>query len=119
MLGLRELAPLVHRAIDEGRIPEWMARHDEFEQDLADAEQRPADIARFEEAHLGYIEDVVDALAWTEYDDAMGQFADEDFDAEWTPTEPVRNPLRHVGRNDPCPCGSGKKYKKCCLGNRA
>ncbi len=22
-----------------------------------------------------------------------------------------------VGRNDPCPCGSGKKYKKCCLAN--
>src|SRR3990167_8224280 len=22
-----------------------------------------------------------------------------------------------VGRNDPCPCGSGKKYKKCCLLN--
>jgi uncharacterized protein YecA (UPF0149 family) len=22
---------------------------------------------------------------------------------------------RQVGRNDPCPCGSGKKYKKCCL----
>jgi SEC-C motif len=21
------------------------------------------------------------------------------------------------GRNDPCPCGSGKKYKKCCLAN--
>ena len=21
-----------------------------------------------------------------------------------------------VGRNDPCPCGSGKKYKHCCLG---
>ena len=20
-----------------------------------------------------------------------------------------------VGRNDPCPCGSGKKYKKCCM----
>ncbi|NLF16454.1 MAG: hypothetical protein GX595_04250 [Lentisphaerae bacterium] len=20
-----------------------------------------------------------------------------------------------VGRNDPCPCGSGRKYKKCCL----
>jgi hypothetical protein len=27
----------------------------------------------------------------------------------------VRN-ARKVGRNDPCPCGSGKKYKKCCLG---
>src|SRR5437868_15478192 len=25
-----------------------------------------------------------------------------------------------TGRNDPCPCGSGKKFKKCCLGkNRA
>ncbi len=23
-----------------------------------------------------------------------------------------------VGRNDPCPCGSGKKYKKCCLNNQ-
>lgn len=22
-----------------------------------------------------------------------------------------------VGRNDPCPCGSGKKYKQCCLAN--
>ena len=22
-----------------------------------------------------------------------------------------------IGRNDPCPCGSGKKYKKCCLVN--
>lgn len=23
--------------------------------------------------------------------------------------------MRNVGRNDPCPCGSGKKFKKCCL----
>ncbi|NQT67029.1 MAG: SEC-C domain-containing protein [Actinobacteria bacterium] len=22
--------------------------------------------------------------------------------------------MSRVGRNDPCPCGSGKKYKKCC-----
>jgi preprotein translocase subunit SecA len=33
---------------------------------------------------------------------------------------PARPELRaadgqKVGRNDPCPCGSGKKYKKCCL----
>ena len=26
-----------------------------------------------------------------------------------------RNQTRKVGRNDPCPCGSGHKYKKCCL----
>ena len=24
--------------------------------------------------------------------------------------------MAKVGRNDPCPCGSGKKYKNCCLG---
>jgi len=28
---------------------------------------------------------------------------------------PVRQSEARVGRNDPCPCGSGKKYKKCCL----
>ena len=29
--------------------------------------------------------------------------------------EPVRNRDKKVGPNDPCPCGSGKKYKKCCM----
>ncbi|EKN66928.1 SEC-C motif domain-containing protein [Neobacillus bataviensis LMG 21833] len=29
------------------------------------------------------------------------------------PSAPIRNENK-VGRNDPCPCGSGKKYKKCC-----
>jgi preprotein translocase subunit SecA len=28
--------------------------------------------------------------------------------------QPVRRSSQKVGRNDPCPCGSGKKYKKCC-----
>ncbi|MFM7040587.1 MAG: SEC-C metal-binding domain-containing protein, partial [Planctomycetaceae bacterium] len=29
-------------------------------------------------------------------------------------TEPIRNVGRKVGRNDPCPCGSGRKFKNCC-----
>ena len=29
--------------------------------------------------------------------------------------QPVRNKEKKVGPNDPCPCGSGKKYKKCCM----
>ena len=29
--------------------------------------------------------------------------------------QPVRNAATKVGPNDPCPCGSGKKYKKCCM----
>jgi SEC-C motif-containing protein len=28
--------------------------------------------------------------------------------------EPQRRAAPKVGRNEPCPCGSGKKYKKCC-----
>jgi hypothetical protein len=30
---------------------------------------------------------------------------------------PIRQDFARVGRNDPCPCGSGKKFKKCCLSN--
>jgi len=30
-------------------------------------------------------------------------------------TPPAHRAEPRVGRNDPCPCGSGKKYKKCCL----
>lgn len=29
--------------------------------------------------------------------------------------EPIRRTEDKVGRNDPCPCGSGKKYKNCCM----
>jgi len=31
------------------------------------------------------------------------------------PSSPVKVALK-IGRNEPCPCGSGKKYKKCCIG---
>ncbi|MDK9722373.1 MAG: YchJ family metal-binding protein [Rhodospirillales bacterium] len=36
-------------------------------------------------------------------------------DGEINPKGPPRQ-VEKVGRNDPCPCGSGKKYKKCCGG---
>ncbi|MDY0162696.1 YchJ family protein [Desulfobotulus sp.] len=31
----------------------------------------------------------------------------------------IRRESPKVGRNEPCPCGSGKKYKKCCMDNAA
>jgi len=34
--------------------------------------------------------------------------------AEEPSVEPIRNFGQKVGRNDPCPCGSGKKFKNCC-----
>ena len=30
------------------------------------------------------------------------------------PNEPARRATPKIGRNDPCPCGSGKKFKQCC-----
>jgi uncharacterized protein YecA (UPF0149 family) len=34
---------------------------------------------------------------------------------QWVRSEDAAD-SRQTGRNDPCPCGSGKKYKRCCLG---
>jgi tetratricopeptide (TPR) repeat protein len=38
----------------------------------------------------------------------------EEEDTDSAPVETVRRSQPKVGRNDPCPCGSGKKYKHCC-----
>jgi uncharacterized protein len=35
--------------------------------------------------------------------------------AYWQAKRQVVNTTPKVGRNDPCPCGSGRKHKKCCL----
>ena len=34
---------------------------------------------------------------------------------ELAPNNGKQRPFKKIGRNVPCPCGSGKKYKKCCL----
>nr|WP_249810267.1 SEC-C metal-binding domain-containing protein [Bradyrhizobium sp. 157] len=111
----RDLVPLVDNAFREERIPEeWIA---EFDDEIAEAERAPDDIDRFTQNNLGYIEDVLVALDWTR--GAEDVFEDGDDEAPWAefayPSEPIRNPWRNVGRNYPCPCGSGKKFKKCCL----
>jgi hypothetical protein len=116
LLGLRDLVPLVDNAWR--RLPgEWIDRP-QFDEDLAAAERAPDDIGRFTQNNLGYIEDVLVSLEWA--DNSEDGF-DDDEEAPWNDfaplNEPVRNPWRHVGRNDPCPCGSGKKAKKCCLAN--
>ncbi|GFO58070.1 protein translocase subunit SecA [Geomonas silvestris] len=42
----------------------------------------------------------------------LGDNSDEEAQAQ-SPQQPAKS-RRNVGRNDPCPCGSGQKYKKCC-----
>lgn len=133
LLGLRELEPAVMAAWDRGAIPPGILARHHFMEDLERSEQAPEDIQRFKDVSLGYIEDVVVALKdWTiaedEKDDDLldagslgddwpmtdeGQMTDEG--PITLPGQPTINPWRHVGRNDPCPCGSGKKAKRCCL----
>jgi len=49
----------------------------------------------------------------------LGAFAialsDQYLQAATGKSKPITNPGSKIGRNDPCPCGSGKKYKKCCM----
>jgi SEC-C motif-containing protein len=35
-------------------------------------------------------------------------------EGEMIRNRPLRRETPKVGRNDPCPCGSGRKYKRCC-----
>lgn len=41
-----------------------------------------------------------------------GNYADE-HDEEASSSQTYRRQEKKIGRNDPCPCGSGKKYKAC------
>src|SRR4029079_8294040 len=111
LLGLRPLAPLVYRAFDEGRVPDWALDRSDFEEDLVDAEQRPDDPERFESANLGYIEDIAETLGGNDVfeDDDDSSEGPDDFSEDavpfadqppfkasaWMPSEPVRNPMRH------------------------
>jgi hypothetical protein len=76
---------------------------------------------RFESGDFGF-DDLGDDLAdMSNTRDLLDQYAGDlpapppDLDDYAPPvTAPIRNDQPKVGRNDPCPCGSGKKYKKCC-----
>jgi hypothetical protein len=127
LLGIENLAPRVHAAFEEERIPQWVTEESDFRELLAAAKDRPADYTRFEDEGLGYIEDIYETLKAFEHapdedaeDDALAwDEAETSADLQrfgWLdPALPEHNPFRGVGRNDPCPCGSGKKFKRCCL----
>jgi len=102
----------------EYEIPELAA----WEEEVADPEAWDRALAK-ENAEFG------DDIRLADLDDSSvdGGASDDDvlpeadeFDGGEGTTEPWTEPEKltrgaPVGRNDPCPCGSGKKYKKCCL----
>jgi hypothetical protein len=126
LLGLAELRPLVKQVFDRGGIDEIWLTYPEFEEDLAYAIDHPEAPRQYDGERYRSFGDTVEVLSsWYGFSDAY--FAEERRFARSNarkqslvyavenPAAPFVDPSRDVGRNDPCPCGSGKKYKKCCL----
>jgi hypothetical protein len=120
LLGLVELRDLVKEAFDREIIdPGWLDYQD-FEHDLALALLNPTDPWPGNRDEYELFGDTIEELStWYCFSEKYRQERERASDAPplplFPPTAPARNPLRGIGRNDPCPCGSDKKYKKCCL----
>ena len=50
----------------------------------------------------------------TEWNDIFDEEKQKELYKEQKRSQTVRHEGPKIGRNDPCPCGSGKKYKRCC-----
>ncbi|MDX2159165.1 MAG: DUF1186 domain-containing protein [Hyphomicrobiaceae bacterium] len=55
------------------------------------------------------------ANPWDEVDPEAEILGNPDGVTDWEAGRPLVREGRKIGRNEPCPCGSGKKYKRCCL----
>jgi hypothetical protein len=106
ILGYQEFMAESAKLIKDGLVPEEWLTMAEFPDLIAAGDPKGKDGLIAEEVEP--FDDVIASLADWPWPDEY----DED---EEPPPEPYVNPLRHVGRNDPCPCGSGKKFKNCHL----
>jgi uncharacterized protein len=114
-LGYEELAGEAEGLIRRGFVSERDWRVADFRQDLRRTLADPARMAGFAHDRIGPFTSAIDELeGWFAFsgEDAVPELPER---ADFEVQQPVINPLRKVGRNDPCPCGSGKKFKKCCL----
>ena len=117
-LGLAEFKPLVQEAFDRGFIsPTWTDIHF-FEEDLRAALDDPAALLQQDDGRYTLFGDTIDEMSWWY---CFNRDRDNNHVRKvlgaplQKSTAPASNPHRRIGRNDPCPCGSGKKFKKCCL----
>jgi hypothetical protein len=106
--------PLLDALVDRQSQTEKHFAKEEVTEAYARHEDAPQ-WRRFDDPWRFYQPDVIAGRQerWAQ-EDAEEDAADEDDLFEEYATPYVR-PTIKVGRNDPCPCGSGKKYKKCCL----
>jgi len=119
-LGLDELVSLVKIAFDRGWIDTGVLGPRHFD-DVLHVARQSADPTAVFDRHVrddGRLDDIVRHLS------RWASFSPEEERKPRSVVAPklrasdrsVRDPFRGVGRNAPCPCGSGKKFKKCCLG---
>jgi Protein of unknown function (DUF1186)/SEC-C motif len=119
-LGYPDLRIDVAMLTKDGFIDPGDFSLEDFDEDVALAREDPDGLAGFRNERIGPLDDAVGTLeSWSRTgEDADAETFDEEAEREdFDPEAPYVNPLRDVGRNDPCPCGSGRKYKKCCLGD--
>ncbi len=124
LLGLSEFKELVRKAFASGKIhPGFMSFRD-FEADLRATVTGSGEGLGSTWTELDYFDDTVaefESWVWGPEDadpDLPREAANSNAlsgDPYFLRGETYVNEFRHVGRNDPCPCGSGKKFKKCCL----
>jgi hypothetical protein len=114
-LGLTELKPLVQQAFLRGAIdPTWLTFGD-FEAELQYTVDHPDAEPLHADGKLTLFgETVAEMSGWACFK-PKGPSDGPDWGQRTSLGMPRRDPLRKVGRNDPCPCGSGRKFKKCCL----
>ena len=119
MLGLGELKVLVRRAFNRGFIDPHMLGFADFERDLKRGIERPGDPWRPYDNYYELFGDTIEELSgWHCFTEDHSEDPEEwreldEFDRILS--EPHQDPFKGIGRNDRCPCGSGKKFKKCCL----
>jgi hypothetical protein len=119
MLGLGELKVLVKRAFDRGFIDRYLLSFDDFEQDLKRGIEQPGEPWRPGDDEYALFGDAVEELSgWhcfaAQHNEDREEWPQPD-ELDRLLSDPYHNPFKGIGRNDPCPCGSGKKFKKCCL----
>lgn len=119
-LGLAELRGLVKEAFDREIVSSRWLRYSDFEDDLEHALRNPTCPSPADARDFAPFVDTVEELSqWYCFSEKYKEERERLRNAPpvplFPPSEPVVNALRGVGRNDPCPCGSGKKFKKCCL----
>lgn len=118
-LGLDDMTDIVREVFEKGLIPKDYCSFSDFAADLQ-ATRAAGGIPANRRYRHGLIEDAVEELSrWYCYTDAYFEkqkAQKENPDPRVIPMANFwRDPAPSVGRNDPCPCGSGKKFKKCCL----